>query len=162
MQEFLEKAEEDAANLMHQLEQMNEKFNELAEYFVLDKEKASVEEFFRDLLTFLKDFEASSSSCKHARLKTYTHILTYIHTYIHTHMKQDALLDTMQVARKDNQKKRKQLERQKKLEEQKVCEADMVHAQNLYKLCYSDSEEALPEGVKNGQSCSIQEDEHGR
>ena len=69
MQEFLEKAEEDAANLMHQLEQMNEKFNELAQYFVLDKEKASVEEFFRDLLTFLKDFEASSSSCNVPDLK---------------------------------------------------------------------------------------------
>ena len=39
-------------------------------------------------------------------------------------MEQDALLDTMQVARKDNKKIREQLERQKKLEERKVCEAD--------------------------------------
>ena len=36
---------------------MNKRFEELAEYFCFDRKKTSVEEFFGDLSTFIKDFE---------------------------------------------------------------------------------------------------------
>ena len=45
--------------MTQQLELMDKKFDELSRYFAFDRKKISIEDFFGDLIAFIKDFDVS-------------------------------------------------------------------------------------------------------
>lgn len=56
-QVFLSNATREFEGLKQQFELMDKRYEELSKYFCFDRKKSSMEEFFGDLATFIKDFE---------------------------------------------------------------------------------------------------------
>ena len=61
MKGFIQKAEDKFKKVKDQYQVMDKKCDELAKFFVFDRKKVTMEEFFGDITFFLKDFEVSGA-----------------------------------------------------------------------------------------------------
>ncbi len=57
MNKFVQKAEDKFKKIRDQFQLMDKKCDDLAKFFVFDRKKVTMEEFFGDITFFLKDFE---------------------------------------------------------------------------------------------------------
>lgn len=105
MKEFIQKGEEKFKKLQDQYQHMEKKCEDLAKFFVFDRKKVTMEEFFGDINFFMKDFEVN--------------LLNFCACIVIS-------LHTNQRARKENAKIREQLERQRLAKEREVCTSGCV------------------------------------
>ena len=59
-QDFIAVADDKYKKLKDDHELLEQKFDELATFYCFDKKKTTLEEFFGDITTFVKDFEVST------------------------------------------------------------------------------------------------------
>ncbi len=59
MKGFVQRAEEKFKKLQDQFQLMEKKCEDLSKFFVFDRKKVTMEEFFGDITFFVKDFEVS-------------------------------------------------------------------------------------------------------
>ena len=60
MKVFVQHAEDRFKKVQEVYQLMDKKFEDLSKYYVFDRKKISIEEFFGDLTTFIKDFDVRS------------------------------------------------------------------------------------------------------
>ena len=110
-QDFIAMADEKYKKLKDDYELLEQKFDELATFYCFDKKKTTLEEFFGDITTFVKDFEVGAlgggGGCWGWSSRSGTWDLT-------------VLMFVFQRAQKENEKMREQLEKQRQQKEKEV------------------------------------------